>query len=160
LKIILSPNPYRDKGLKAAQAAARVLGGAGAETKICLPFLPEGGGNELPRHLHYSNMEEELPTADALVCFGGDGTILHAAKDAVAHKIPILGVNMGSVGFMAEVEQGELSMLARLPAGKFTVETRMMLEVEVRREGKTVSSDLALNDAVVTKGAVSRVVDV
>lgn len=160
MKIILSPNPYRDKGLKAAQAAARVLGGAGAETKICLPFLPEGSSGDLPRHLHYANMEEELPTADALVCFGGDGTILHAAKDAVAHKIPILGVNMGSVGFMAEVEQGELSMLARLPAGKFTVETRMMLEVEVRREGKTIFSDLALNDAVVTKGAVSRVVDV
>ncbi|MFQ9916987.1 MAG: NAD(+)/NADH kinase [Flavonifractor plautii] len=48
-----------------------------------------------------------------LVCFGGDGTILHAAKDANAHNVPILGVNLGSVGFMAELEQSELSMLVQ-----------------------------------------------
>ena len=65
MKIILSPNPYRDKGLKVAQAAMRVLAGAGAETCICLPFLPEGSSaTELPRHLDYANMEEELPTAE------------------------------------------------------------------------------------------------
>ena len=160
MKIVLSPNPYRDKGLKAAQSAARILNNAQVETCICLPFSTEGANIDFPKHVHLSRMEEELPNADALVCFGGDGTILHAAKDANAYGIPILGVNLGSVGFMAEVELGELSLLSKLAVGKYTVESRMMLEVSIRREGRTIFSDLALNDAVVTKGAVARVVEI
>ena len=159
MKVVLSPNPYRDKGLKAAQAAERVLRSTGVETVMCLPFELEKGSVELPRHIRFQDAREELKTADMLICFGGDGTILHAAKDANACHVPVLGVNLGSVGFMAELEQGELSMLARLAAGKYTIEDRMMLDVTVRREGKTVYSDLALNDAAVTKGAVARVVD-
>ena len=154
MKIILSPNPYRDKGLKAAQAAERILKNAGVETRICLPFTTEGSDIKFPRQVTFSNMEEELKDADILICFGGDGTILHAAKDANAHGVPILGVNLGSVGFMAEVEQGELSLLSRLAVGKYTVESRMMLSVAIRRDGKTIFSDIALNDAVITKGAV------
>ena len=159
MKVVLSPNPYRDKGLKAAQAAERVLRSSGVETVMCLPFALGGGGVEVPRHIRFKDAAEELKTADMLICFGGDGTILHAAKDANVHHVPVLGVNLGSVGFMAELEQGELSMLSRLAAGKYTVEARMMLDVTVRREGKVIYSDLALNDAAVTKGAVARVVD-
>ena len=159
MKVVLSPNPYRDKGLKAAQAAERVLRSSGVETVMCLPFALGGGGVEVPRHVRFKDAAEELKTADMLICFGGDGTILHAAKDANVHHVPVLGVNLGSVGFMAELEQSELSMLSRLAAGKYTVEARMMLDVAVRREGKVIYSDLALNDAAVTKGAVARVVD-
>lgn len=159
MKVVLSPNPYRDKGLKAAQAAERVLRSSGVETVMCLPFALGGGGVEVPRHIRFKDAAEELKTADMLICFGGDGTILHAAKDANVHHVPVLGVNLGSVGFMAELEQSELSMLSRLAAGKYTVEARMMLDVAVRREGKVIYSDLALNDAAVTKGAVARVVD-
>lgn len=159
MKVVLSPNPYRDRGLKAAQAAERILRGVGVETVMCLPFSAEGGSLDLPKHIRFKNTQEELKSADMLICFGGDGTILHAAKDANACHVPVLGVNLGSVGFMAELEQGELSMLSRLAAGKYTIESRMMLDVVVRREGKIVYSDLALNDAAVTKGAVARVVD-
>ena len=158
MKIVLSPNPYRDRGLKAAQSAEKILRNAGAETRLCLPFQTENGF-ELPKHLTYCDIRTELKDADMLVCFGGDGTILHAAKDANAYHIPILGVNMGSVGFMAELEYGELSLLSKVAAGKYTIESRMMLDVRVLRDGKTVYSDLALNDAVITKGAVARVVD-
>ena len=88
------------------------------------------------------------------------GTILHAARDANAHQIPVLGINLGSVGFMAELEQHELSMLSRLTAGKYTIEKRMMLDITVRRDGRRVFSETALNDAVVTKGtSVARVLD-
>jgi len=107
----------------------------------------------------FSELSAELPGADILICFGGDGTILHAAKDASIHKVPILGVNMGSVGFMAELEHGELSSLSKITAGKYTVEERMMLDVKVKRDGRVLYEDLALNDAVVTKGAVARIVD-
>lgn len=159
MKVVLSPNPYRDRGLKAAQAAEKILRNVGVETVMCLPFTVEGGNVELPKHIPFKHTQEELKDADLLVCFGGDGTILHAAKDANANKIPILGVNLGSVGFMAELEQSELSMLSKLAAGKYTVEARMMLDVAVRRDGKVVYSDIALNDAALTKGAVARVVD-
>ena len=159
MKVVLSPNPYRDRGLRAAQAAEKILRNVGVETAMCLPFSVEGGGTELPRHITLKNTQEELKTADLLVCFGGDGTILHAAKDANAFGVPILGVNLGSVGFMAELEQSELSMLSKLAAGKYTIESRMMLDVAVRRDGKVIFSDIALNDAVLTKGAVARVLE-
>lgn len=159
MKIVLCPNPYRDKGLRAAQSAAKILKAVGVETSMCLPFPVEGGNIEFPRHLELKDTRQELKTADMLICFGGDGTILHAAKDANEFSIPILGVNLGSVGFMAELEQSELSILAKLAAGKYSIECRMMLDVTARRDGRVIFSDLALNDAVVTKGAVARVVD-
>ena len=161
MKIVLSPNPYRDRGLRAAQAAQRVLENAGAQAAICLPFEVEQGGGrlDLPAGVALGSLDEELADADVLVCFGGDGTILHAAHEANARGIPVLGVNLGSVGFMAELEHGELSLLARLANGKYGIERRMMLDVCVRREGRVVFSDHALNDAVVTKGAVARVLD-
>ena len=145
MKVVLSPNPYRDRGLRAAQAAEKILRNVGVETAMCLPFLLEGSNLEFPKHIQFKDTQEELKNADMLVCFGGDGTILHAAKDANAHK--------------AELEQSELSMLSKLAAGKYTIESRMMLDVAVRRDGKVLFNDIALNDAALTKGAVARVVD-
>ncbi|WP_352408838.1 NAD(+)/NADH kinase [Lawsonibacter hominis] len=159
MKVVLSPNPYRDRGVKAAQSAERILKSAGVETAMCLPFQVEGTNVELPRHIRFLDTQQELKDADMLICFGGDGTILHAAKDANACGVPILGVNLGSVGFMAELEQSELSHLSKIAAGRYTVESRMMLDVTVRREGKSVYTDIALNDAALTKGAVARMVD-
>lgn len=160
MTVVLSPNPYRDRGLKAAQSAKRILEQSGVEVVLCLPFtLEEGSRVELPHGVDFVPLKEGLSKADILVCFGGDGTILHAAKDAEAYKVPILGVNMGSVGFMAELEYGELSQLSKLPAGRYSIEERMMLDVRAIRGGKMVFQDVALNDAVVTKGAVARVVD-
>lgn len=157
MKVILSPNPYRDKGLKAAQEAARVLNAAGVETKFCLPFSVNYNVTiELPQEIPYSAMHKELPGADMILCFGGDGTILHAAKAARHHNVPILGVNMGSVGFMAELEQDEMDMLQQLATGDYRLEKRMMLDVQVWRKDKVVHRDSILNDAVVTKGAVAR----
>ncbi len=160
MKVLLSPNPYRDRGLKVAIQAKRVLERAGVRTAVCLPFELEGANrSELPGELAYSEMEKELPGADMLICFGGDGTILHAARDAYPWDIPILGVNMGSVGFMAELEHGELEKLAQIGTGKYATELRMMLDVAVRRGREVLRRDVALNDAVITKGAVARVID-
>lgn len=160
MKAVLSPNPYRDRGLKMAQAAQKILRSSGVDTVLCLPFdLDENSRIELPAHLNLKPIAKELDNADVLICFGGDGTILHAAKDASARSIPILGVNMGSVGFMAELEHSELSLLTRLAKGSYETESRMMLDVRVMREGREMFHDIALNDAVITKGAVARVLD-
>ena len=155
MKIVLSSNPYRDRGLK----AQRILERAGAKTALCLPFVPKKGDRvEVPRHANLSVLARELPTADLLICFGGDGTLLHAARDATLHGVPILGVNMGSVGFMAELERTELNQLAGLAQGRYTTEQRMMLDVRVFRGEKLMSEDLALNDAVISQGSIARVV--
>lgn len=159
MKIVLSPNPYRDKGLRAAQNAEKVLRQAGAETVMCFPFELERENVEVPAHLEFLPEEEAFREAELMVCFGGDGTILHAAKDAQRHGVPVLGVNLGSVGFLSELEVTELAQLERLIQRKYRIEERMMLDVSVRREGKTVYRDLALNDAVITKGAVARIID-
>ena len=157
MKIVLSSNPYRDKGLRVALEARRVLEHSGAQTVLCLPFQPKKGDRlDLPRQVP---LDKELPTADLLVCFGGDGTILHAARDATLHGVPILGVNMGSVGFMAELERSELPLLAPLAHGMYTIEERMMLDVKVLRGEKVVSQDMALNDAVISKGSMARVAE-
>lgn len=160
MKIVLSSNPYRDKGLRVALEARRVLEHSGAQTVLCLPFQPKKGDRlDLPRQVPLSLLDKELPTADLLVCFGGDGTILHAARDATLHGVPILGVNMGSVGFMAELERSELPLLAPLAHGMYTIEERMMLDVKVLRGEKIVSQDMALNDAVISKGSMARVAE-
>ncbi len=160
MKIILFSNPFRDKGLKVTLGAREILGGFGMETEICVPYT-EGGElpPDLPRDIELSNLNDTLDSAGALICFGGDGTILHAAKYAYPYNLPILGVNMGSVGFMAELEHTELRLLEKLAAGTFTIEPRMMLDVRVKRGSKTLLSDTALNDAVISKGAVAQVLD-
>ena len=158
MKIILSPNPYRDRGLKTAQSAARILKEVGVETCFCLPFEPDPHF-ELPKNLVYADMDSEIGDADFLICFGGDGTLLHAAKLARAFDVPIMGVNMGSVGFLAELEHSELKQITRLAKREYSIERRMMLDVSLIHENREIFSDHALNDAAITKGAVARVVE-
>lgn len=158
MKVILSPNPYRDKGLKAVREARRILEQDGVKTSICLPFHPEYG-YEAPEDIRLDDITQSAQSADLLVCFGGDGTILHSAKLAAEYHIPILGVNMGSVGFMAELEHSELKLLHRLVEGKYTLEQRMLLEARVLRDQRVIFQDIALNDVSITKGAVARVLD-
>lgn len=156
-KIVLTPNPYRDKQFKFVQTALRQLSGCGAELRVCLPFDVDKS-IELPKHITLTPLARDLPGADMLICFGGDGTILHASKAATRADVPILGVNIGTMGFIAELESGELSLLSRIAAGEYTIERRRMLEVTVHRGGAEVLKEICLNDAVITKGAVARVV--
>ncbi len=156
-KVILTPNPYRDSGFKTVLAAQKILQESGLETRICLPFEVDKSFS-LPRDIRFSRLERELQSADMVICFGGDGTILHMAKAATRHRIPILGVNIGTMGFIAELESGELQELARIARGDYKMDARMMLDVTIRRGGETVFHDLALNDVAITKGAVARIV--
>ena len=156
-KAILTPNPYRDKNFQTVREAARVLQEAGIEVRLCLPFEVDKS-YELPKDLKFSRLDKELPTASIVVCFGGDGTILHMAKAATRHGIPILGVNIGTMGFMAELESGELDQLARLATGEYKIDKRMMLDVTVHRDRDIIFHDICLNDAAITKGAIARIV--
>lgn len=156
-RVILTPNPYRDKEFRTVLAAQKILRDAGLETKICLPFDVDKSF-ELPKDIRFSKLDRELQKADCVICFGGDGTILHMAKAATRHRIPILGVNIGTMGFIAELESGEMEELKRLATGDYTLDSRLMLDVTVRRDRDVIFHDIALNDVTVTKGAIARIV--
>lgn len=156
-KVVMTPNPYRDRNFKYANQAERILQEVGIQTRICLAFDPDKSF-ELPEDVVLHDLTEELKDADLLICFGGDGTILHASKAATRAGIPVLGVNIGTMGFMAELESSELKALSRLASDDYTVEKRMMLHVKAEHEGQVLLEEDALNDAVITKGAVARTV--
>ena len=155
-KIVLCPNPCRDKDLSAAREAAEILRSVGQRVVFCLPFRPENP--VIAPGLELRPLQQELRGADMIIAFGGDGTILHLAKTAASRNIPVLGVNLGSLGFMSELERNEMHLLKNLASGDFKRERRMMLDITVEREGRRVYTNTALNDAVVTKGAVARVI--
>ena len=154
--VILTPNPYRDKNFQTVRAAMKVLKDAGMEPKLCLPFEVDRS-YELPKDLRFHKLDRELQNAELVVCFGGDGTILHMAKAATRKNVPILGVNIGTMGFMAELEASELDQLARLAADDYTLDRRMMLDVIVQRDRDIIFHDIGLNDVVITKGAIARI---
>ena len=155
--VILAPNPYRDKNFQTARDAIQILKEAGIQPKLCLPFDVDRS-YELPRDLRFSRLDRELPNAEMVICFGGDGTILHMAKAATRKGVPILGVNIGTMGFMAELESTELDKLKKLAVGDYTFDSRMMLDITVHRDRDILFHDICLNDVVVTKGAVARIV--
>lgn len=156
-KVILTPNPYRDRNFQTVREAAQILSDAGMEARVCLPFEVDKS-YELPKDIRFSRLEREIVNTSAVVCFGGDGTILHMAKTATRHGVPVLGVNIGTMGFMAELESSELEMLSRLGKDDFTVDSRMMLDVTVHRGRDIIFHDICLNDAAITKGAIARIV--
>ena len=156
-RVILTPNPYRDKNFQTVREAMRILEECGMETRLCLPFEVDRSF-ELPRDLHFSKLDRELPKADLVICFGGDGTILHMAKMATRRDIPILGINIGTMGFMAELESTEMDKLCQLVTGEYTLDSRMILDVTVTRDRSIIFHDISLNDVVITKGAVARIV--
>ena len=155
--LILAPNPYRDKNVQTVRNAVEVLKGVGLNPRVCLPFDIDRS-YELPKDIRFHRLDREIGNAEMVICFGGDGTILHMAKAATKRDIPILGVNIGTMGFMAELESSELDKLALLADGNYMLDNRMMLDVTIQRDRDIIYHDICLNDVVITKGAVARIV--
>ena len=156
MKVVISPNPYRDKQFRCALKVRDVLEGCGIHTTMCLPFDVDKS-YELPADIKLSKLDDVIDSCDIFVALGGDGTILHASRLVAEKNIPILGINVGTLGFMAELESTDLHLLKKLAVGDYHIEVRMMLDVTVTSGGKQVFHEHALNDAVITKGAVARV---
>ena len=156
-RVILTSNPYRDKDFKTVRAAQQILRDAGMETRLCLPFEVDRS-YELPKDLRFARLDRELQHADGVICFGGDGTILHMAKASTRNNLPILGINIGTMGFMAELESTEMHELARLATEDYSIDSRMILDVTVTRDRQIIFHDIGLNDVVITKGAVARII--
>lgn len=103
--------------------------------------------------------DEFASRADQVLVVGGDGTLLRAARMVYGYHKPLLGVNRGYLGFLTEIELKELEIyLDKFLSGDFAVERRMMLTAEVHRNGEQVRSLTGLNDLVITKGALARII--
>lgn len=112
-----------------------------------------------------SRLLEELPTTDALVVLGGDGTFLRAARAVAEVDVPILGINLGKIGFLSKAEEADLEpVLGRIAEGDFTIDERMIIEGRILRGGATdaggsgtAERHVALNDVVIARGSLARV---
>ena len=96
-----------------------------------------------------------LKSCDMVLTIGGDGTIIHAARKSAPLDKPLLGINTGRLGFVAELEPNELDMLQRIAEGNYSVEKRMMLKVTCKN-----NEFYAMNDAVISRGSLSRLIDI
>ncbi len=99
-------------------------------------------------------------TADLAIVLGGDGTMLNAARRLAEYRVPLVGVNQGRLGFMTDIaRQDMIAGITALLSGKFSSEQRFLLDIEVLRGGSRVLHTLALNDVVVNKGDIGRMIE-
>ena len=115
-----------------------------------------GGAHDFP----VASYEHIGASADLAVVIGGDGTMLHTARRLIEHGVPLVGVNLGRLGFLTDIARcSATERLAEILDGAFTAEDRFMLDVEVLRGGARVFHTLALNDVVVNKGELGRMIE-
>ncbi|MGA5322820.1 NAD kinase [Streptomyces seoulensis] len=140
------------KGLLRSGIGVRVL-----EEEACDLPLPGEGGVELVKEA----TPQSLDGCELLIVLGGDGTLLRGAEFARASGVPMLGVNLGSVGFLAEAERDDLDRVVdRVVARSYEVEERMTIDVVVHRNGDIVHTDWALNEAAVQKVSAEKMLEV
>ncbi|MBR2879347.1 MAG: NAD(+)/NADH kinase, partial [Oscillospiraceae bacterium] len=138
-KVVLCPNPYKDKNLEVTLEARDLLLKAGMDVAISPEFLGDEGIS-LPEGIDYYELADALDGAVLVVSLGGDGTIMHTARRMVGYRVPIIGVNLGNVGFLSELDRTDLARLVTAAQGNFVPSPRMMLRVELIRKGEVVFS--------------------
>jgi len=123
-------------------------------------ILDEASADQCPVEARIAPPADLVRQVEIVSVFGGDGTLLYAARLIGANCIPIIGINLGSLGFLTEVKLEEMhAAFEGLLSGQYRLEERMLLSVEVVRDGKAIGQYLALNDAVINKGALARIID-
>lgn len=156
MKIALIPNADKPKALRCAQEIATLLTNSGATV-----LLPEKVRNSVSAQdaQYFATYDELFSYCDLAVTVGGDGTIIHSARHAAVADKPVIGVNLGTLGYVAELEPTEISSLTQLICGDYITRERMLLDVAVIHKDGTRESYIAVNDAVVSRGALSCIID-
>ena len=155
MKIAIIVNLTKPKAIVCAAQICTPMQEGGAEVLMppdCAEYFPNSGAG------FAVSVEQLFENADMAITVGGDGTIIHAAKFAACTNTPLIGVNVGRLGFAADVETDEIGDLKKLISGNYYAERRLLLDVEVHKPG-SVRHFLAVNDAVVTHGTLSKIVD-
>lgn len=155
MKIAVIPNLSKKNAMKHTMRLIETLREYGASVYMDRSLTADFGvsGAEF-----FDDFNSLAQSCDVMVAVGGDGTIIHCAKHAAAAGKPILGINVGRLGFVAGLEPEEYGLLKRLVSGDYSVEERMMLEIRVC-SGNTCKTYRALNDAVFFRGALSHMPD-
>ena len=106
------------------------------------------------------SIESLILKSDVLLVFGGDGTLISVARRMIKKTIPILGINMGQLGFLTEIKKNEIfEQLSLVIKGKFELSQRALLECTLKRKGKTLIKAPVVNDIVLSKGSIARIFD-
>ena len=154
----LVANPEKPRTAALVRRAAALLCGRGLEVHVD----PDTARNARPPTAckRSPSLEAMAREVDALLVFGGDGTMLRVARMVAGHGVGILGVNVGHLGFLTSVAPAQLEeTLSLLEQGRFTIDERALLEATVRQASR-VSVETALNDVVLSRGAASRLIEV
>ena len=146
--IAVCPNPFRDHGLNITGQIVEILRREGVQTVVC-PVFAEDAPEALPAGIETRPLKSVAADCDLAIVIGGDGTILAVSRELYDQPVPILGVNLGTKGFMCALEPEDIALVAKTAKGEYKISCRMMLDVRLRRGGETVYSDCALNDAVI-----------
>ena len=156
MKITVMPNLTRTEAAAVTEGICRELKKLGAD--IC---FPDEHKNELGfLQAEFLPCNEAVKISDAVIAVGGDGSIIHAAKQAVLHRKPILGVNAGRLAFMAGLEDNELYLLSRLIDGNYSLDKRLMIKVDITDGDKIIGSDFCVNDCFVTNEEKQRMAEI
>jgi NAD+ kinase len=155
MKIAVIVNLSKQKAVNCADSICELLSSEGAqlcaleECKGYLSFEPIK---------YFEDINALFACCDIAVTVGGDGTIIHAAKYAACADTPLIGVNVGRLGFAADLEADDIGALTRLLSGDYVIENRILLDIEVQNR-KPSKRYLAVNDAVIAHGQLSKIVD-
>ena len=144
-KFFIIANRQKDKELKTARQVEAYLNSKG---KSCI--LREETSEQKARSNHYTDVEKIPKDVECIIVLGGDGTLLQAARDVVNRQIPLLGINLGTLGYLAEIDRSSIEgALNHLMLDEYTIEKRMMLNGKVYHKEELIAEDVALNDIVI-----------
>lgn len=152
MKVSLIVNKDKNRAAETASRAAGVLMSCGADILTCSDFPLEGTQV-------MDTAEDIIRECDIAVTVGGDGTIIHNAKYAALYNKPLLGINLGRIGFVADIEPDEIDELRKLVSGEYRIQRRMLLDITVDKDG-IQNSFTAVNEAVIHRDSLSNLVDI
>ena len=152
MKVSLIVNKDKNRAVETAARAAELLRSYGAEVITCADCPVDGTAV-------MDTAEHIIRECDVAVTVGGDGTIIHNAKFAAKYNKPLLGINLGRIGFVANIEPDEIDELKKLMSGDYRLQRRMLLEITVDKDGKR-GSYIAINEAVIHRDSLSNLVDI
>lgn len=124
-------------------------------------LMPRASASKLEFNVEALDESDIYLKAEGVLCLGGDGTYLKVARNAYTANVPILGINLGTLGFLTEIEKSDIdAALESILNDRYTIEERMMLETVIYSKSEVVAKDIALNDVVISRGELSRILHV
>lgn len=155
MKVALIANFDKSGAFETAEKIVEYLLSLGVEVL----FLKSRLSDEFKDVCVFCSKDEMIKNCDVVLTIGGDGTIMHSAKFAATYHKPILGINLGRLGYVAELEPDETEMLSRLVSGDYDIQNRSVLSVKITEKSGRSYDYIAINDAVISRGSLSRIID-